>query len=152
MLDLIKLLQTSGIKIGSTTGYTRELMEVVLPLAAAAGYSPDSTVCSDEVVAGRPAPWSNFRAAELIGVYPMDQVVVVDDSVAGIQAGKAAGCFSVAVTTTGNAIGKSLEELSLLPEQEIQRLHARAEAEFYDSGADLVVESAAVLQQFFQKV
>lgn len=145
LLEFVAFLRASGIRIGSTTGYTRELMDVVIPIAASAGYQPDATVCSDEVAAGRPAPWSNFRAAELIGIYPMNQIVIVDDSIAGIQAGKHAGCFSVAVTTTGNPLGKSLSELSVMPEEEIGQLHARAEAEFYEAGADLVVESVSVL-------
>lgn len=145
LLEFVAFLRDSGIKIGSTTGYTRELMDVVIPIAASAGYQPDATVCSDEVAAGRPAPWSNFRAAELIGIYPLNQIVIVDDSIAGIQAGKHAGCFSVAVTTTGNPLGKSLSELSAMPEEEIGQLQARAEAEFYEAGADLVVESISVL-------
>lgn len=147
VLEFVAQLRAAQLKIGSTTGYTRELMDVVLPIAARAGYQPDATVCSDEVAAGRPAPWSNFRAAELIGVYPMNQIVIVDDSIAGIQAGKSAGCFSVAVTTTGNPFGKSLEELSNMPEVEIIHRHQQAEAEFYEAGADLVVESVAVLRE-----
>lgn len=145
LLEFVAFLRASGIKIGSTTGYTRELMDVVIPIAASAGYQPDATVCSDEVAAGRPAPWSNFRAAELIGIYPMNRIVIVDDSIAGIEAGKHAGCFSVAVTTTGNPLGKSLSELSAMPEEEIRQLHSVAEAEFYAAGADLVVESVSVL-------
>lgn len=150
VLEFVAFLREHRIKIGSTTGYTRELMEVVLPIAASRGYQPDATVCSDEVAAGRPAPWSNFRAAELIGVYPMNQIVIVDDSIAGIQAGKLAGCFAVAVTTTGNPFGKSLEELSMMSEAEIQELHARSEAEFYEVGADLVVESVSVMHELWK--
>jgi phosphonoacetaldehyde hydrolase len=149
--QLVDFLRTLGIKIGSTTGYTRELMEVVLPIAAAAGYSPDSTVCSDEVAAGRPAPWSNFRAAELIGVFPMNCILIVDDSVAGIQAGKNAGCYSVAVTTTGNPFGLSQKAYEQLDEIDVARRQQQAEAEFYAAGADLVVESVAVLHELWEK-
>lgn len=145
--QFVDFLRSRGIKIGSTTGYTRELMDVVLPLAATAGYSPDATVCSDEVAAGRPAPWSNFRAAELIGVYPMNQVLVVDDSIAGVQAGKHAGCYSVGVTTTGNPFGVSFEAFQHLDETDVSRRHQQAEAEFYAAGADLVVESVAILHE-----
>ncbi len=145
VLDLVRQLRKAGIKIGSTTGYTRELMNVILPIAARAGYEPDATVCSDEVRAGRPAPWSNFRAAELIGVYPMSQIVIVDDSIAGIEAGKNAGCISIAVTLSGNALGKSLAELSMMAPADRRRIHRQAEADFYAAGADLVVESVASL-------
>lgn len=145
----VDFLRQRGIKIGSTTGYTRELMEVLLPLAASAGYSPDVTICSDEVAAGRPAPWSNFRAAEQLGVYPMQHILVVDDSIAGIQAAKNAGCFAVAVTTTGNPLGKSLDALRQMEPDEVSRLHQEAESEFALHGADLVVESIEVLHQLW---
>ena len=151
VLDFVAFLRAAGVRIGSTTGYTRELMEVVIPIAARAGYEPAATVCSDEVAAGRPAPWSNFRAAEQIGIYPMNRILIVDDSVAGIQAGKHAGCISVAVTLTGNALGKSLDELSMMPDAQIVRKHQQAEAEFYTAGADLVVESVAVLHELWQQ-
>ena len=54
--EAIEPLRGLGFKIGSTTGYTRELMDVVVPIAARGGYSPDVIACSDEVHAGRPAP------------------------------------------------------------------------------------------------
>jgi len=145
IIPFVQFLRSQNVKIGSTTGYTRELMDVVLPLAATAGYSPDATVCSDEVAAGRPAPWSNFRAAEQIGIYPMSNILIVDDSLAGIQAGKNAGCYSVAVTTTGNPFGMDWQSFQRLDQDTIRSLHEKAEAEFYAAGADLVVESISVL-------
>ncbi len=48
----------------------------------------------------KPAPDSYLFAAQQLGV-PADQCVVVEDSVIGVQAGKAAGCFVVGVATGG---------------------------------------------------
>lgn len=151
VVEFVSYLRDSGIKIGSTTGYTRELMEVVWPIVAKAGYQPDAIVCSDEVTAGRPAPWSNFLAAELIGVYPMENILIVDDSIAGIQAGKNAGCYSVAVTTTGNPFGKSWAEFQHLDEIDVVRRHQQAESEFYHAGADLVVDSVTTLHRLWMQ-
>ena len=150
-IPFFQFLRSRNIKVGSTTGYTRELMEVVLPIAKAAGYSPDTTICSDEVAAGRPAPWSNFRAAEKLGIYPMSKILIVDDSIAGIQAGKNSGCISVAVTTTGNPVGLSLDSFQKSEPDFIRSLHQKAEAEFYAAGADLVVESVAVLHNLWAR-
>ena len=56
-------------KIGSTTGFTRSIMEHVLPVAAAQGYAPDTVVCSDDLPEGRPAPLGMYRCfVELGGV------------------------------------------------------------------------------------
>lgn len=134
-----------GMKIGSTTGYTRELMDVVVPLAAAAGYEPDVVVCSDDVTAGRPAPWMNFRAAERLGIYPMSRIVIVDDTPVGIEAGQHAGCTTVAVSKTGNALGLSLAEVDALSAQELESRLQSIEREFQAAGADYVLQSVAEL-------
>ena len=39
-LDAIRALRADGKKIGSTTGYTRPIMDRLLPVAAAGGYAP----------------------------------------------------------------------------------------------------------------
>ena len=44
-----------GIRIGSTTGYTRPIMERLVPLAARQGFAPEVMVCAgDAVTAGQP--------------------------------------------------------------------------------------------------
>ncbi|MDX2037992.1 MAG: phosphonoacetaldehyde hydrolase [Isosphaeraceae bacterium] len=138
-------LRRRGLQIGSSTGYTRELMDVVVPIAASLGYSPDVDLGADDVAEGRPAPWLNFRIAERLGVYPLSEVVVVDDTPVGIRAGLNAGAWTVAVTRTGNALGLSAEEAAALaPDDRAQRL-ATAEAAFREVGAHFVLESAADL-------
>ena len=68
-------LRKRGIKIGSTTGYLRAMMATLAPTAAAHGYRPDCIVCSDDVPAGRPAPWMCFMNAMRLGVYPMAALI-----------------------------------------------------------------------------
>jgi phosphonoacetaldehyde hydrolase len=132
-----------GLKIGSTTGYTRELMEVLATIADRGGYTPDSIVCSDEVSAGRPAPWMNFRAAELLGVYPMTSVLVIDDTTTGIAAGLNAGAATVAVTQTGNALGLTLAEIANLRSSEIESRLATIDQQFREAGAHHLLHTVA---------
>ncbi len=141
-----------GLKIGSSTGYTRELMEVVAPLAARGGYSPDAIVCSDDVTAGRPAPWMNFRAAELLGVYPMSSVLVVDDTPIGIAAGLNAGATTVAITQTGNALGLSLAEVTALSAGELDSRLAAIEQDFRQAGAHHLLRSVADLPDLLSQL
>jgi phosphonoacetaldehyde hydrolase len=136
-------LRERGLKIGSSTGYSHELMEFVLPIARAGGYAADCVICSEDVSAGRPAPWMNFAAAESLGIYPMSSILVVDDTLVGIEAGRNAGAVTVAVTRTGNALGLSLEEVAAIPLAELNtRLSAIAQ-KFLQAGANFVIESAA---------
>lgn len=150
--EAIAELRRRGLKIGSTTGYTRELMEVVLPLAAAGGYSPDTVVCSDEVAVGRPAPWMNFRASRKLGVQQKNSVLVVDDTPVGIQAGVNAGAVTVAVTQTGNALGLSAEEAAALPAVELQQRLAQIEVEFLAAGAHYTIPSVADLPRLVDQL
>ena len=50
-----------GLKIGSSTGYTREIMAEVMPVAAAQGYVPDCLVCTGDTPDGRPTPFMLYR-------------------------------------------------------------------------------------------
>ena len=81
----------------------------------------------------------------------MHNVMIVDDSLAGIQAGRNAGCISVAVSTTGNAMGLSEADLAQISLTERKSRLARIEKEFLAGGADLVVESVVELQEFFAR-
>lgn len=152
VLDAVAKCRAMGLKIGSTTGYTRELMEVVAPLAAQGGYSPDVILCPDDVPAGRPAPWLNFRAAEQLGVYPMSQIVVVDDTPVGIAAGLNAGCCTVAVSQTGNALGLSLEEVQALSAEDLNARLMSITKDFQASGAHHVIRSVADLPELLESL
>jgi beta-phosphoglucomutase-like phosphatase (HAD superfamily) len=67
-----------------------------------------AAVSSDDVPAGKPAPDVYLHAASLLGVTP-DRCLVVEDSVNGVRAGKAAGMTVVlvpnaSVPPAGNAL------------------------------------------------
>lgn len=141
-----------GLKIGSSTGYTRALMEVVTPIAAAGGYIPDCTICSDDVPLGRPAPWMNFRAAEALNVYPLSEVIVVDDTPVGIAAGINAGSITVAVSQTGNALGLSQAEVEALSPADLKQKLAAIEKEFLAQGAHHVIRSVAELPKLIAQI
>lgn len=98
-------------------------------VAARGGYSPDTMICSEDVLAGRPAPWMNYHAAERLGVGPLSSVVIVDDTPLGIAAGLAAGTWTIAVSQTGNA-GLSAAEVTALPAQELASQLDQIEQEF----------------------
>jgi phosphonoacetaldehyde hydrolase len=144
--EVVKWLRGQGVRIGSSTGYTAELMRVVLPLAKAGGYDPEVMVCTDDVPEGRPAPWLNFVAAQRLGVYPLSEVLVVDDTPVGIAAGRNAGAITVAIARTGNALGLSVAELGALSRDDLNCRLQRIHEDFYAAGAHHVLDSVADLQ------
>jgi phosphonoacetaldehyde hydrolase len=150
--EVVAGLRGRGIKVGTTTGYTRALMDVVAPLARAGGFDPEVIICADDVPRGRPAPWMVFRAAERLGVYPMSDVVIVDDTSVGIEAGRNAGAITVAVTRTGNSLGMSLTEVARCDADALADRLRAAGAEFRLAGADAVIESVADLMTCLEEL
>ncbi|HET9019144.1 MAG TPA: phosphonoacetaldehyde hydrolase [Acetobacteraceae bacterium] len=144
-LDAVRALAARGIRIGSTTGYTRPIMEVVLPLAAAAGYAPEVVVCAGDLPAGRPSPLMMWHAMARMGVWPAARVVKVDDTPVGIAEGTEAGTWTVGVALTGNIAALSAADLAALTPAARADLRARATAELQAGGADLVIDSIADL-------
>ena len=150
VVEAVQDFRDRGFKIGSSTGYSRELIEVVLPHAAKAGYSPDVVITADDVPAGRPAPWMNFAVAQQLGIYPMQSILVVDDTPIGIAAGVNAGAVTIAVTRTGNSLGLSEQDTARLSSMELQSRLESIKREFLDAGATYVVESVGDIRLLLQ--
>ncbi len=47
--EVVSALRAEGVQIGSSTGYTREIMAKIAPRAAEQGFQPDSLVCAGAV-------------------------------------------------------------------------------------------------------
>src|SRR5215469_4126712 len=103
--DVVQCLRDRGLKIGSTTGYTRPMLDVLLSHAARLGYVPDCAVCPDDVGAGRPFPWMIYENAVRMRVCPLKALVKVGDTTSDVEEGLNAGTWTVAVAKTGNMIG-----------------------------------------------
>lgn len=149
--ETVEKLRAAGLRVASSTGYTREMMEPVLAHAAEQGYVPEHLVCSGETPAGRPTPLMLYKACAELGIWPLSRVVKVDDAPAGIAEGKNAGAFTVGVAS-GNELGLSLEELlALAPAQREPRQAAAREA-LRAAGAELVLDSVADLLPALERV
>lgn len=138
-------LRSRGLKIGSTTGYTREIMARVLPRAAAAGYAPDNLVCAGDLAEGRPGPLMMYRTMADLGVYPPSAIVKVDDTTPGIEEGLAAGMWTVGIAASGNEVGLSLEEWRALSDAERRARADRAGKVLRLAGAHYVIDTVADL-------
>lgn len=144
-LDTVAWLKRRGIRIGSTTGYTRSIMARVLPVAAAQGYEPENVVCADDLPEGRPSPLGMYQCFVDLAAYPPSAVIKVDDTAPGIGEGAAAGCVTVGVALSGNYVGKTPEELAGMPGERIAALREAAAAKLRAAGADHVIDTVADL-------
>ncbi|WP_372611853.1 phosphonoacetaldehyde hydrolase [Aquicoccus sp.] len=143
--EMVADLRARGLRIGSTTGYTRSIMERVFPLAAAQGYAPDNCVCADDLPEGRPGPLQMYQTFIDLQVYPPNAVIKVDDTEPGIAEGVAAGCVTVGVALSGNHVGLTPEELAALSAPEVAALRTRATDTLRTAGAYHVIDTVADL-------
>lgn len=150
--ETVAFLKERGIRIGSTTGYPRELAKGLIDAAAIQGFEPECTVTASEVPAGRPAPWMIFRACEELGAYPVSAVVNVDDTIAGVQAARHAGCWSVGVSRTGNLVGLSLRDFKALSPAEQEERVRFAGKKLEEAGAHFVVGSVGELPDVIRSI
>jgi len=144
--------RSAGLRIGSTTGYTRHLMDFVCPGAAAQGYLPDATITPDMVGAGRPLPFMMYRNALDLRVWPLWACVKIGDTPVDMQEGVNAGAWCIGITETGNEIGLAQEELAALPPGERSHRLARAETVLRGAGAHFIANSAAECDALLEEI
>ena len=143
--ETARALRALGLKIGSTTGYTHDIMAEITPVAAAQGFQPDSLVCTGDTPEGRPTPLMMYKTFVELGVYPAASVVKVDDTEVGIAEGLNAGSWTVGVSVTGNVFGLSLGETKGLSSADFSTRRQRAVARLSSAGAHFVIDSVADL-------
>lgn len=141
-----------GLRIASTTGYTRDMLDRVAHVAAKRGYAPEAACSISEVSRGRPAPWMMFRVFETLDLWPPRTIVKVGDTPADVAEGLAAGCWTVALAVTGNEVGLSLEQWRALPSEERESRAASARARLKSTGAHYVVDDWEDLDEVIQDI
>jgi len=140
-LEAVTDFRRRGLKIGSTTGYTTEMMQLLLAEAKKRGYEPDCSVCASQVPAGRPHPWMCLQNAINLQTYPMESFVKVGDTLPDIAEGLNAGMWTIGLAKTGNEMGLIEQEVNALPLGEREARLARAYQRMVQAGAHYVVDS-----------
>jgi phosphonoacetaldehyde hydrolase len=144
-VETVDALRKRGLKIGSTTGFTREMMEVLVPAARRRGYCPDVTVSATDVPAGRPYPFMCLKNVIDLKVSSVESCVKVDDTIVGIEEGLNAGMWTVGVVMTGNELGLQKGELDALDPEVRDVLASRARARMEKAGAHYLIDGVVDL-------
>lgn len=151
-LEAVADFRERGMKIGSTTGYTSDMMELLLREAQKRGYQPDSSVCASQVPEGRPHPWMCFQNAMNLKVYPMEAFVKVGDTLPDIYEGLNAGMWTIGLAKSGNEIGLTEEQYNALPVGIRNAKLARAYQRMYQAGAHYVVDTIASVPPILDEI
>lgn len=152
LIGAVSELRAMGCKIAGTTGYFREAAETVAKQAATEGFQPDVNVCADDTAQGRPAPWMIYRAMEQTGVYPPSNVLNLGDTIADIQAGVNAGCWSVGVCDSSSIMGISCEEYAVLPDQQRAANLQDVAKSFQSAGSHATIATISQLPALVRRI
>merc|ERR1712121_546969 len=147
-----KLRSEFGVKIGSSTGYTSEIMAKLKPLAASEGYTPDSYVTSDMVTTGRPTPAMIYLNMVNMDISPAEAVVKVDDTTSGIVAGLTAGCWTVGIAKTGNYVGLTEDQMEKADQKELAEKVEKAKNLLIEAGAHFVIDTTRDLPPIIEEI
>ena len=135
-------LQAQGIKIGSSTGFLRAMVDILEEDAKKQGYVPDASVAGDEVEHGaRPKPFMVYKNLDMLDVHPIQSVVKVDDTVSGVGEALEAGCWGVGIARYSNYMDiDTIAHAESLSEAEMQRRLAHTREVLRKSGAHYVID------------
>ena len=152
--DVTQKFQKEGIKIGSSTGFVRSMVDILEEDAKKQGYTPDASVAGDEVVNGAsPKPFMVYRNLDLMNVHPIQSVVKVDDTVGGVGEALEAGCWGVGIARYSNYMDMdTLEEAQSLPKDEIQRRLVKTRDILQKAGAHYVINTFDELPEVVEEI
>jgi phosphonoacetaldehyde hydrolase len=151
-LEAVAAFRARGLKIGSTTGYLADMMELLAREAKKRGYEPDSTVCASQVPFGRPEPWMCLENAKNLRIFPLEAIVKVGDTLPDVYEGLNAGMWTIGLAKTGNEMGLNLREIEHLPPDEYERKITRARQRLNAAGAHYVVDSIADVPKVLDEI
>ena len=143
-----------NVKIGSTTGFNKAMVDILLEDAAKQGYVPDCTVAGDEVINGsRPKPFMIYKNMDELDIHPIQSVVKIDDTITGIHEALEAGCWGIGIARWSNYMNiNTLEEEALLSENEIEERLNYSREILTNSGAHYVIDTIDELPQVIEDI
>ncbi len=151
-VDCAAELRRRGIKLATTSGYPREIAELVWEAAETQGFVADANVASDDPPSARPAPWMLYRTMQDLEVFPPSCVVKIGDTVPDIEEGVNAGCWSLGVTTSGCEIGLSPDQWAVLDEPTQRSRLVAAGRKLTAAGAHYVLPTLADLPATIDRI
>lgn len=152
--EVTQRLQKQGIKIGSTTGFVRSMVDILEEDAAKQGYKPDASVAGDEVTSGaRPSPHMVYKNLDMLNITPIQSVVKVDDTASGVGEAVNAGCWGIGVTRYSNYMNVDTpEDGKKLSEDEIKKRVAKTKDILEKAGAHYILESLADIEPVIEDI
>ncbi|GAD80251.1 phosphonoacetaldehyde hydrolase [Vibrio ezurae] len=143
-LEVVNALKQKGIKIGSCSGYPRQVMDILVNSAKDYGYHPDCVIATDDLPqGGRPAPFMALQNVIELGVTDVRQCIKVDDAAPGIDEGNNAGMWTVGLLLSGNEAGLTLEQYLNANEETLALARQKAKVKLEKSQPHYLIDTIA---------
>lgn len=151
LLDAVEKLRERNINVGSTTGYTDEMMDIVTKRAKEEGYEPDFWISPNSVDdKGRPYPFMIYENMKKFGIDNPDKVIKIGDTISDIKEGLNAKVHTIGVLDGSSLMGISEEDFNKLNEAELNKLREITRQKFYDAGAEYVINNLSELIEIIE--
>ena len=158
--ETIDIMKNDGIKIVTTTGFNREIVDCIVEKVKKLGIELDNTVAADEFpnkylnLSVRPKPFMLYKNLFKLDAWPIQSVVKVDNTIIGIQEGLSAGCWSIGITDYSNYMNiNSLEEWKSLNNiEKYERKEYSRNKIIKESGAHYVINEFDELLPVIQDI
>ena len=141
VIDTLNELRKQGIKIGSTTGYTQAMMDVVLPNATRRGYTTDKCVTPNGLPAGRPFPYMIYQNMIGLAIPSTDCVLKYGAKV-----------WTVGVILGSNELGLTQKEVEQMSPATLTARKAEVRQRMLLAGAHYVVDSIEELPKIIELI
>ncbi len=152
--EVTQTLQKRGVKIGSTTGFLRSMVEILEEDAKRQGYAPDASVAGDDVIHGaRPKPFMLYKNLDMLDAHPIQSVVKIDDTVSGVGEALEAGCWGVGIARYSNYMNfDSLEQAESMPADDVRLRLEHTRDVLRKSGAHSVIDEPIELLEVIDDI
>ncbi|MEB8210568.1 phosphonoacetaldehyde hydrolase [Staphylococcus succinus] len=153
VIEVIDALRKKGYVIGSTTGYTKEMMKIVSSAAKTKGYMPDNIVTADDVSGfGRPYPYMIFENMRQLELQSVHEVIKIGDTLSDIKEALNSGVTAVGVIKGSSIIGLSESEWINLNNDDKKEIIEEAKQKFLAHGANYVLNDITELPLLLENI
>ena len=152
--NCIQYLKKNNIKIGCTTGFNKEHMNIIRKRFDINNISLDSYISSTCLnKPSRPYPYMIEENMKNLNINDPKTIIKIDDTALGIQEGKNSNCWTVGVARWSiNMNLHTIEEAYSLDIHELDDNLKRCRKRLFDSGADFVINTLDELPFIIHKI
>jgi phosphonoacetaldehyde hydrolase len=152
VIETVDLLRQKGIKIGSTTCYTRAMMDVVEPSARAKGYFPDNCITPDGLPKGRPAPFMIYRNMIDLNIQDTDCIIKIGDTIEDIREGLNAKVWTIGIVVGSSELALSETDVNNMPKTELNDAIAGVRRKMTEAGSHYVINTMNELPGIIEQI